>query len=213
MRSASPSELSTSIWSPFEAASAVSVAMPASGSPASRWVLARRIWVVTYQGEVAGTSASASVASTNCFWSSRISAVTSCASIRSGRMWVAMRACTSATRCESSVLSASARVRKTSAAPSLALVDLVEGHLLAGREPGAQVDQRDIRHAARQRVVDDLDRVLLAAELREDLGVGDDRRAVQVQRPLRRRRRGSSRPRRSRRRAPAPAPCGTGRRR
>ena len=28
--------------------------MPASGSPAARWVFARRIWAVTYQGEVCG---------------------------------------------------------------------------------------------------------------------------------------------------------------
>ena len=146
--------------------------------------------------------------------SSRISAATSWASIRSGRICAARRAWTSADPLRlSSVLSASARVRKASAAPSRGAGDLVERHLLAGGEPVAQVEQRRVGHAAGQRLVDQRDRVGLAADLGEDLGMGDDRRAVEVQRARPRRRRGSPRPRRSRRRRPAPAPCGTGRRR
>ena len=82
------------------------------------------------------------------------------------------------------MLSASASVRNTSAAPSLRAGDLVEGHLLAGGEPRPQVDQRGVGHAAGERVVDQLDRVLLAAELREDLGMRDDRRPVEMQRSL-----------------------------
>ena len=184
MRWASPSALSTSITSPWLAASAVSVAMPASGSPAARWVLARRIWAVTNQGEVAGTSASASVASANWPSASRISAARSCASIRSGRMCSATRACTSATRCDSSVLSASASVRKVSAAPSAALVIWSNGTSSPAARRRAQVEERRVGHAAGQRVVDQLDRIRLAVELREDLGVGDDRRPVEVQRSL-----------------------------
>ena len=169
---------------------------------------------VTYQGEVSGTPASACGGERVLLLAPRgSSAASSCASIRSGRMCAARRACTSATRCDSSVLSASASVRNASAAPSRARVTWSKGTSSPAASRSRSVEQRRVGHAAGQRVVDQRDRVGLAADLREDLGVGDDRRAVEVQRARPRRRRGSPRPRRSRRRRRAPAPCGTGRRR
>ena len=194
MRSASPSALCTSIWSGWPAASAVSVAMPASGSPAARWVLARRIWAVTYQGEVVGDAGQRLggervlplVLEDLGGEQARLDQVG--ADVR-GDAGVHQRH----PLASPAVLSASASVRKASAAPSRALVTTVEGHLLAGGEAVAQVEQRRVGDAAGQRVVDHLDRVGLAADLREDLGVRHDRGAVEVQRARPRRRRGSPR--------------------
>ena len=62
--------------------------------------------------------------------------------------------------------------------------DHVERHLLAGGEAVAQVEERRVGDAAGQRVVDDLDGVGLAADLRQDLGMRHDRGAVEVQRAV-----------------------------
>ena len=158
--------------------------MPASGSPAARWVLARRISVVTYQGDSGDTPARASLARPYCSSFSSTSAETSRASTRSGRIWVASRAWTRATRADSSLLSASARVRNASAAPSRAAVIWSKGTSspaasrarrsrsgASGTPPASASSMRAIASA-------------LAAHLGEDLGVGDDRRAVEVQRPV-----------------------------
>ena len=184
MRSASPSADCTSIRSPLLAASAVRVAMPASGSPAARSVFARRIWAVTYQGEVSGTAERAAVASAYCSSASRISAATSWASTRSGRICAARRACTSATRCELAAVQGIGEGQESFRGAVARAGDQVEGDLLAGGEPVAQLEQRGVGEPGGQRLVDDRDGVGLAAELGEDLGVGDDGRAVEVQRPV-----------------------------
>ena len=99
-------------------------------------------------------------------------------------MWAAMRACSSATRWLSGVLSASASVRNASAAPSRARVTTSKATSRPAASRSRSVEQRRVGDPAGERFVEDLDGVGLAAELREDLGVRDDRGAVEMQRPL-----------------------------
>ena len=158
--------------------------MPASGSPAARWVFARRIWAVTYQGELSGTPASAAVAS--CILALALEDLgghelrldevgTDCGSQpgMDQRDPLGIRRAQRVGEGEERFGRAVPRAR-----------DHVEGHLLAGGQPVAQVDERGIGHAARERVVEHRDGLGFAAELRQNLGVRDDRRPVEVQRAV-----------------------------